>query len=127
MILALSSVPTRLGLSYCNGPELLFNNNETGVWKIALTGYTYMECVAFVLNGEDGICVKYYTHNPPFDHVDCRFLFCPPMRIYYALKYLALHKSADRMGTDVLLTIMNFHRFSEVEYKRAAVSDSMFI
>lgn len=90
---------------------------------IALTKYVFLAGLVFVVNAKDEACISYYTHDPRFDHVNGSLLFRLQLKILDALKYLGLYKVARRMGKDPILTILAFHRCSEVEWGKTNLRD----
>lgn len=86
----------------------------------------YLASVMFVLNAKDGACASYWSQNQRFDHVCSNLLFCLPPKFLDALKYFGLHMFAQRMDTDPVLTAMDFHRCSEVDWGRLLSATVLF-
>lgn len=53
-------------------------------------------------------------------------LFWLPIKILKSLQCLSLYKSAQRIGTDPVLTAMLFHQCSEVDWQKTAVTNGFF-
>lgn len=73
---------------------------------MALTEYVFIARAMFVINDGDGACSSYYTYNTRFDLIGGTFLSRLQSKIFNALKYFGLFKSASRLGTDPFLTTL---------------------
>lgn len=95
--------------------------DQTHCSSIVMIYYVFMVVANLVIKTKNSVCSTYYIDNTYLDYLISSLLSSLLDKVLDALKYISLHKSGLRRGTDSNFTALMIHWYDVVDRERMAV------